>query len=418
MQILFSPEGLVDSFSPRSGIQNMSAEKLNNIALPLNMFCSEGELECLGKRRKKPPRHAPVSENPALLKERANAVIACCNNNDIDVELMCAPHLPIETKRLDLTDLLLSLTEMSIDIAELVGCRWLTIYPVITNTTSFQDMYDANKKHFLHLAQYAQTKNVTLLLENICRSYNGHYLRGFCAEPEEVAAYIDSLNREAGTECFGFSLDVGACNLCGQDMQIMCHTMDGRIKNVVLRNTMFGNNQSVMPFGIDFSTDWLSLVRGLRKINYDGILTIDAKGSFEAMPPLLRPYFLPLLRETANFFVWQIELERVMNRYDTRVLFGAGRMCERYLDNYGKEYPPLFTVDNDEKLWGSHIGELEVRSPDCLRKLPTGYAIFICNMYYEEIESQLKKMGLTNPILRFSDEYMPTCELTEKATRM
>ena len=411
MQTLFSPEGFIDFFSPHSEIQNMVDTGLKNIALPLNMFCSEGELESLGKKRKKPPRHALVSENPALLKDRTDFFATCCNDNGIGVALVCALHLPIETKRHDLTDLLLRLAEISIDAAESVGCHWVTIYPVAVVVDSAQNIHEANKKYFLRLARYAQTKNITLLMENSCRSYNGHYLRGFCAEPNVAAAYIDSLNQETGAKCFGFSLDVGACNLCGQDMQIMCHTLGERIKNVVLQNTLFGSNRSVMPFGTVSATDWLSLVRGLREINYDGILTMDAKGSFDAIPPLLRPYFLPLMRETADFFVWQIELERVMKRYSRRVLFGAGRMCERYLFCYGQQYPPLFTVDNNEKLWGTRIKGLEIRSPECLRNLPNDCAIFVCNVHYTEIEAQLADMRLTNPILRFNDEYLPAYEI-------
>ena len=31
----------------------------------------------------------------------------------------------------------------------------------------------------------------------------------------------------------------------------------------------------------------------------------------------------------------------------------------------------------------------------------------ICNVYYREIEAQLKDMGIENPIERFNDEFLP-----------
>ena len=46
--------------------------------------------------------------------------------------------------------------------------------------------------------------------------------------------------------------------------------------------------------------------------------------------------------------------------------------------------------------------------PERLRDLPPGAAIFICNVYYREIEAQLRGMGLSNPIEYFNDEYMPS----------
>ena len=39
--------------------------------------------------------------------------------------------------------------------------------------------------------------------------------------------------------------------------------------------------------------------------------------------------------------------------------------------------------------------------------MPEDCGVYICNIYYREIESQLKEMGVRN-IEYFNDEYMPT----------
>ena len=48
-----------------------------------------------------------------------------------------------------------------------------------------------------------------------------------------------------------------------------------------------------------------------------------------------------------------------------------------------------------------------VKDPEELRGLPKDCAIFICNIYYEEIAEQLRGMGLENPVEYFNDEYLP-----------
>ena len=49
-----------------------------------------------------------------------------------------------------------------------------------------------------------------------------------------------------------------------------------------------------------------------------------------------------------------------------------------------------------------------VRPPEALKDLPEECAVFICNIYYREIEAQLRQMGIKNPIAFFNDEYMPS----------
>ena len=75
---------------------------------------------------------------------------------------------------------------------------------------------------------------------------------------------------------------------------------------------------------------------------------------------------------------------------------------------YGEKYVPMFTCDNNSKLWGTTFCGLEVKPPEQLKELPPDCAIFICNIYYREIEKQLRDMDIKNPIEFFNDEYMPS----------
>lgn len=75
---------------------------------------------------------------------------------------------------------------------------------------------------------------------------------------------------------------------------------------------------------------------------------------------------------------------------------------------YGGKYPPRFTCDNNQALWDTDFCGLTVKNPSCLKELPEDCAIFICNIYYREIERQLRDMEIKNPIEFFNDEYMPS----------
>ncbi len=189
-------------------------------------------------------------------------------------------------------------------------------------------------------------------------------------------------------------------------------TVGKRLKMVILRDVDGKEDTALLPFtGVgkgQSKTDWLNLIRGLRETAFDGKMVLSLEGTASSFSPLLRPQLLGLAKAVGDYICWQVDMERVLAQHDQRVLFGAGNMCRAYMKCYGEQYPPLFTCDNNHKLWGTEFCGLGVCSPDELRKLPGDCAIFICNIYYREIEQQLRDMGLKNPILFFNDEYLPS----------
>lgn len=117
---------------------------------------------------------------------------------------------------------------------------------------------------------------------------------------------------------------------------------------------------------------------------------------------------MQLAKATAEYFKWQIGIENLLKENKSIVLFGAGNMCRNYMKCYGEKYPPLFTCDNNPKLWGTEFCGLEVKPPESLNTISEDCMILICNIYYREIEQQLRDMGISNRIKFFSDEYMPS----------
>ncbi|MBR1859793.1 MAG: sugar phosphate isomerase/epimerase [Selenomonadaceae bacterium] len=308
-------------------------------------------------------------------------------------------------------DTLIKLGENAVKLAGDAGFKYLVTRPITSGIGSFE-AWQFNYHYYVKLAEIAKEYDMMILLENQPKNINGHFVRGLLSDEDEAAEWIDRLNTAVGEERFGFSMDVGTCNLCAQNMHDFAKTLGSRLKMVIISDGDGNNDVSTLPFTSVYKyssrTDWLSLIRGLRDINFDGLLVLRMTDTAAAFSPLLRPQLMTFAKTVVDYIVWQVQLELTMKKYSTRVLFGAGNMCRNYMKCYGKEYPPLFTCDNNKKLWNTEFCGLNVKPPDELKNLPEDCAIFICNIYYREIETQLRDMGVTNPIERFNDEYLPT----------
>lgn len=483
MNIFYSPTGIVDSRHPAQGLTDMSHAGLKHIALDLAMYCSGHDLENYGKPMQ-PCRPVPRGNNPqcgdcrpkadkgtpgndTAAKKTANPnpysdasdrvssictpeamlknlrpFLEQCRSLGLSVQFLRVPRLPWDSKRRDLNPLLEQIAHSAVRLCGKIGCRYLAVSPLFASIEKGTE-WQINRAYYLRLAKAARRYRVTLLLENQCRSHNGHLLRGICSDGAEAAAWIDMLNAEVARQdnllhaeipaqghsscaealaqdhsqprsdspAFAFCLDTGICTLCGQDMQEFAVSLGRRLKGVILRDCGRGQECSLLPFTAAYQgqprTDWLGLIRGLRAIDFDGNLILDFSDTAAAFSPLLRPQLLPLARSAADYFKWQIELESLLKKYDSIVLFGAGNMCRNYMKCYGEQHPPLFTCDNNPSIWGRTICGLEIKPPEALKELPGNCGIFICNIYYREIEKQLLEMGIKN-IEFFNDEYMPS----------
>ena len=296
-------------------------------------------------------------------------------------------------------------------------CETLIVLPLSSDgTKSPEELWMENETYYMRRLQELQDMKgdhimPQILLQNSTREVNGHMVRGICAEAEHACQWIDDLNASAGEEAFGMCVDIGALNLCGQDPYEYICTLGKRVKAVRLRENDGHNDCAMLPFtsvshGIS-QVDWLGMIRGLRRIDFDGIVIMDFGDTASAFSPLLRSQVISMAKSIAEYFKWQIEIESLLKKYPSRVLFGAGNMCRNYMNTYGEQYPPLFTCDNNKEIWGRRCCGLEIKPPENLKALPSDCAIFICNIYYREIEQQLREMGITNAIEYFNDEYLP-----------
>lgn len=270
-----------------------------------------------------------------------------------------------------------------------------------------------DEKLISELVDVLAGSGIKVLIKNRTRYYSGRAIRDRFCEPHEVLRVIDIY----GSDRLGFCFDTGEANLCGQDPAEMLRALKGVTDAVIVKENDGIERASYLPFTMGRVLDWGSFFRGMRETGFDGELIFEIGSSMGAHPLPLRGNVVKRAFEAAEYFRWQIEMDRMVAKYPKRVLFGAGNMCRYYMRDYGRKYPPQFTVDNDKKVWGTVFEGLEVKSPDELKKLDEDTAIFICITYYTEIHEQLRDMGITNPIEYYNDEYPNTEYAGERLIR-
>jgi sugar phosphate isomerase/epimerase len=411
MNIICAPSGIVDIERPGQGITDIVKSGFRDVLLDVSMVCSPIELKMIGKTgRNINNKRISASENPSELHQMLKSMLDHCNQALLHTTIAYAPYLERSSKDAYSNQLLIQLAEDSLKTIGGAGGQAIIIRPLFSDIRQGNE-WAVNKEYYLHLASIARKHNVIILLENQCRDLNGHLIRGICSDGKTASEWVDKLNEEVGEERFGFCMDVGVCNLCGQNMYDFVLSLGTRLKAVILRDCDGHLENAMLPFTCVNKgqplTDWLSLIRGLRETGFDGSLILNFADTASSFSPILRPELMKLAMSVANFFKWQVEIESLLKKYQSIVLFGAGNMCRNFMKCYGEEYPPLFTCDNNGGIWGTEFCGLEVKSPDSLLELPDNCGVFICNIYYREIENQLHDMGIKN-IEFFNDEYMPS----------
>lgn len=404
MEIIINVSGITDSFRPNQGICDIKKSGFTDISIDLDKTFR------LKSKQTKEDIFIEYPENRNTFKSFYRPLTDAVKSKNISVYTVKSPMIPLDTKYENINESQRLMAEETMCVAKEIGSRYVIVPPVFTGVSK-KDLWGVNKKYYLSLVQVARKNGINILIENQCRYNNGQLMRGMFTDEYETAKQIDELNTNAGVDIFGICMNTVNCNICGMNMNNFAVVLGKRVKAVIISDCNGQNETHLFPFSSinhGCQTDWLSLIRGLREAEFDGGLILDISDTAAAFPPILRPQLLSLAKSLADYFKWQIEIESLLKKYDRIVLFGAGNMCRNYMKCYGEKYPPLFTCDNNSKTWGTIFCGLEVKNPEELKNISDDCAIFICNIYYREVEKQIRDMGITNPVEYFNDEYMPS----------
>lgn len=409
MKLLSVITGTVAPFKPDQGLRDLKKAGFEHLYLDFNIFCSKEEIKQLGKKvtQKEYLVRDKIIDNPAMMLEYPKLLIDKAKQQGFSCDLALSPVHPYfdENKIDEHPDFVLDRAIDCIKLCNTAGCENLVVYPF----SHEQRDIDRVTEWYEKMIPAAKEYGVKIIIANQLKNCYGHLVKGIFADSYELAAWIDKENEKAGYEAFGVMLDVGTANICGQDIHEMIRVLGNRIVAVSLKENNGYEESALIPFSCPSAKpDYLGLIRGLREIDFDGLIVLEMTNTYTSYSTLMRPSVMQMGKTVGDYFIWQIGMEKALKKYPKRVLFGAGNMCRNYMKCYGKDYPPLFTCDNNEKMWGQTFEGLDVKNPGALKDLPEDCVIYICNLYYREIKEQLINMGIKNQVENFNDEYLPS----------
>lgn len=145
---------------------------------------------------------------------------------------------------------------------------------------TYSDFWKATIERFSPLIPTIKDTGVMVLLEdslNVLRHrFAGKaalYSAGACCDPYEVCEIIDTLNKMAGSECFGLCLDTGHLNLAKRRMRPYIDIVGNRIKALHVHDSSCVQDDHFVP---EMGTiDWDEFIEGLRAIGYRGNINFE-----------------------------------------------------------------------------------------------------------------------------------------------
>lgn len=203
----------------------------------------------------------------------------------------------------------------SIELASFLGSKYVVIHPITeTFVLGPKELRERNLELYGSLIDTAKTSGVTICLENMWNSRNGNIFECTCTDPNEAVDYIDTLNKMAGEERFGFCFDVGHATLCGKYMKNTLITLGDRVKALHIHDTSKTADLHTLPYsqmgnGPTPFTDYQSLLEGLRAIRYRGTINFEAHNAFEVFPADTHKALLNMFHAIGAYFSDEITAE-------------------------------------------------------------------------------------------------------------
>lgn len=171
-----------------------------------------------------------------------------------------------------------------------------------------KEEWEATEKFIDRLAPFAIENNICICVENLYNSINGKLVDGPCTDALLVAKRIDDFNNKYGREVLGFCFDTGHANLCNIDFEDFLIKLGKRVKVLHVHDNDCELDLHQIPFTFTktrdntSSTDWESFINGLKKINFDGVLSFETAPVLTAFPDELKLDTLKFINKIGRYF--------------------------------------------------------------------------------------------------------------------
>ncbi len=210
-------------------------------------------------------------------------------------------------------DYVIFVTEQIMAVCEYLDCRYLVIHPWSAPGQKKEVEVQANLNLYRRLMPAAKAHGIKICLENIFKHDNRRCIEGACSDVREACWYVDTLNREAGEEVFGFCFDTGHANVLGRNLYQFITSLGNRLKVLHIHENGGDCDDHMLPYtqadayGRVSAINWEEFIRALKEIKYEGCLSFEIFRGIDAFPPELRTEGLRLASSIGRYFRKRIE---------------------------------------------------------------------------------------------------------------
>ncbi len=204
----------------------------------------------------------------------------------------------------ELTDYILMAVEKCLDVCRFVGFPALVVHPDRNPDKELELAH--NMEMYRKLIPAARRTGVKVCLENLPTHFNGRLTDGVCSTGEEVCRYIDTLNAEAGADCFGYCFDVGHANMMGCNLRDHLRKVGGRLTCLHVHDNNGTADWHTAPYTCvapaGLQTDWEGFILGLRDIGYRNDLNFETFRVLRHLPKPLHDMMLRYIATVGRYF--------------------------------------------------------------------------------------------------------------------
>lgn len=266
--------------------------------------------------------------------------------------------------------------------------------------TDNMDNADGLLNVFENAKEMIEDMDIVILIQNgVMGDDVSGYKYGAFSDSQAIIQLVEYGNRLCENNPFKIAVDVGRANLLAKNVPVMIMEMKEYVYLLHVNDNDGRKNLKQMPFTFTtgrgaWSTDWNKIWAAVMKCGKTEWIIFNALGLYNRVPQSLQQAMLELQKAIYDKWMWQVNFEEVLKGRRI-VLFGSGGMAVNFIKVWGDRYKPEFIVDNNQSRWGISLLDCGIKSPEKILTIPEDERlVLICNMYYNEIKTQLSSMGV------------------------
>lgn len=198
----------------------------------------------------------------------------------------------------------------SMEICRYLECKYIVIhgFKLIKYLGTEEAEWGETVKLIDFLAPLAKQYGITICVENLYQGIGEHLIEGPCCNGEKVVRRIDEINAKYGAEVLGFCFDTGHANLVGIDFEDFLITLGKRLKVLHIHDNDGISDLHQIPYTFTktrentASTNWDGFIRGLREINFEGVLSFETAPVLSAFPEEMKEDALAFIARIGAYF--------------------------------------------------------------------------------------------------------------------